>query len=129
MFSLSLMCIISSLIDANNTNASANEHSGRVSTEFLKAGLKSKEADDDGGGEAADHRLVLIGFHLLRQFNPPGDSKESFYVGPLDDPTLSNLNQWASEDILPSWRPAVESYYRKVMSAGKRLISPIAPWL
>ncbi|XP_048435883.1 2-oxoglutarate-Fe(II) type oxidoreductase hxnY-like isoform X3 [Pyrus x bretschneideri] len=55
-----------------------------------------------------------------------GDSKESFYVGSLDDPTLVNLNQWPPEDILPSWRPAMESYYRKVLSAGKRLISLIA---
>lgn len=55
-----------------------------------------------------------------------GDSKESFYIGSLDDPTLINLNQWPPEDILPSWRPAMESYYRKVLSAGKRLISLIA---
>ncbi|KAI5328273.1 hypothetical protein L3X38_027670 [Prunus dulcis] len=53
-----------------------------------------------------------------------GDSKESYYIGPLD--TRSNLNQWPSEDILPSWRPTMESYYRKVLSAGKRLISLIA---
>ncbi|BBH03093.1 2-oxoglutarate and Fe(II)-dependent oxygenase superfamily protein, partial [Prunus dulcis] len=31
-----------------------------------------------------------------------------------------------SKDILPSWRPTMESYYRKVLSAGKRLISLIA---
>ncbi|XP_048435880.1 1-aminocyclopropane-1-carboxylate oxidase-like isoform X2 [Pyrus x bretschneideri] len=31
-----------------------------------------------------------------------GDSKESFNVGPLDDPTLSNLNQWPSEGELGS---------------------------
>ncbi|XP_008238433.1 PREDICTED: UPF0676 protein C1494.01-like [Prunus mume] len=55
-----------------------------------------------------------------------GDSKESYYIGPLDDLTRSNLNQWPSEDILPSWRPTMESYYRKVLSAGKRLISLIA---
>ncbi|XP_021825320.1 2-oxoglutarate-Fe(II) type oxidoreductase [Prunus avium] len=55
-----------------------------------------------------------------------GDSKESYYIGPLDDVTRSNLNQWPSEDILPSWRPTMESYYRKVLSAGKRLISLIA---
>ncbi|XP_028956826.1 kihadalactone A synthase LFS-like isoform X2 [Malus domestica] len=32
----------------------------------------------------------------------------------------------SSKDILPSWRPAMELYYRKVLSAGKRLISLIA---
>ncbi|KAK9927614.1 hypothetical protein M0R45_024790 [Rubus argutus] len=55
-----------------------------------------------------------------------GDSKESYYIGSFEDVTQSNLNQWPSEDILPSWRPTMESYYRKVLSAGKRLISLIA---
>ncbi|XP_021669026.1 2-oxoglutarate-Fe(II) type oxidoreductase hxnY isoform X2 [Hevea brasiliensis] len=52
-----------------------------------------------------------------------GDSKESFYIGPLEK---SCLNQWPSQELLPSWRPTMESYYCKVMSAGKKLISLIA---
>ncbi|CAN6690747.1 unnamed protein product [Malus baccata var. baccata] len=54
------------------------------------------------------------------------DSKESYYVGNLYDPTQSHLNKWPSEYILPSLRPTMESYYRKVLSAGKRLSSLIA---
>ncbi|TQD75885.1 hypothetical protein C1H46_038589 [Malus baccata] len=49
-----------------------------------------------------------------------GDLKESYYVGNLYDPTQSHLNKWPLEDILPSLRPTMESYYRKVLSAGKR---------
>ncbi|XP_065857731.1 2-oxoglutarate-Fe(II) type oxidoreductase hxnY-like [Euphorbia lathyris] len=52
-----------------------------------------------------------------------GDSKESFYVGPLQQ---TSLNQWPSEELLPSWRPTMEAYYCKTMSAGRRLISLIA---
>ncbi|KAG8662292.1 hypothetical protein MANES_01G084100v8 [Manihot esculenta] len=52
-----------------------------------------------------------------------GDSKESFHIGPLEK---SCLNQWPSQELLPSWRPTMESYYCKVLSAGKRLISLIA---
>ncbi|KAL6181272.1 hypothetical protein ACLB2K_047927 [Fragaria x ananassa] len=55
-----------------------------------------------------------------------GDSKESFYIGPLEDATQDKLNQWPSEDILPSWRPTMETYYKKVLSAGKRLVSLIS---
>ncbi|KAL5551423.1 hypothetical protein UlMin_001599 [Ulmus minor] len=36
------------------------------------------------------------------------------------------LNQWPSEEILPSWRPAMETIYRKVLDAGKRLLALIA---
>ncbi|XP_058010152.1 2-oxoglutarate-Fe(II) type oxidoreductase hxnY-like [Hevea brasiliensis] len=52
-----------------------------------------------------------------------GDSKESFYIGPLE---RSDLNQWPSEEVLPSWRPTMASYHNKVLSVGKRLISLIA---
>ncbi|WCJ25841.1 2-oxoglutarate (2OG) and Fe(II)-dependent oxygenase superfamily protein [Euphorbia peplus] len=52
-----------------------------------------------------------------------GDSKESFYVGPLQH---TSLNQWPSEEVLPSWRPTMEAYYSKTLSAGRRLISLIA---
>ncbi|XP_065623198.1 2-oxoglutarate-Fe(II) type oxidoreductase hxnY isoform X2 [Quercus suber] len=56
-----------------------------------------------------------------------GDPKESFYIGPLEDITTPvNLNQWPSEEILPSWRHMMESFYRKLLSAGKRLLSLIA---
>ncbi|GAV77998.1 2OG-FeII_Oxy domain-containing protein/DIOX_N domain-containing protein [Cephalotus follicularis] len=59
--------------------------------------------------------------------NSTGDSKESFYIGPLEDSTTQcKLNQWPSEELLPSWKPTMETYYRKVLSAGKRLISLIA---
>lgn len=54
-----------------------------------------------------------------------GDLKESFYIGPLDDEAC-NLNQWPSKELLPNWRPTMEAYYRKVMSAGKVLVSLIA---
>ncbi|KAK9095250.1 hypothetical protein Scep_026719 [Stephania cephalantha] len=55
-----------------------------------------------------------------------GDLKESFYVGPSEDAKNSNLNQWPSEELLPSWRSTMESYYEKVLSAGKRLLSLVA---
>ncbi|KAL5731162.1 hypothetical protein ACHQM5_003919 [Ranunculus cassubicifolius] len=55
-----------------------------------------------------------------------GDLKESFYIGPTEDLSQSILNQWPSEELLPSWRPTMISYYQKIMSAGKRLISLIA---
>ncbi|KAJ7952543.1 2-oxoglutarate (2OG) and Fe(II)-dependent oxygenase superfamily protein [Quillaja saponaria] len=42
-----------------------------------------------------------------------GDSKESFYIGPIGDSTNSDLNQWPSKEILPNWRSTVESFYRK----------------
>ncbi|KDP39906.1 hypothetical protein JCGZ_03437 [Jatropha curcas] len=53
-----------------------------------------------------------------------GDSKEGFYIGPLEK--NANLNQWPSEEDLPSWRLTLEAYYNKVMSAAKRLVSLIA---
>ncbi|KAK9144553.1 hypothetical protein Sjap_004456 [Stephania japonica] len=55
-----------------------------------------------------------------------GDLKESFYVGPSEDAKNCNLNQWPSEELLPSWRSTMESYYEKVLSAGKRLLSLVA---
>lgn len=54
-----------------------------------------------------------------------GDSKESFYIGPLDS-SQSNMNQWPSKEILPSWKCTMETYYDKVLDAGKRLISLLA---
>ncbi|XP_059440975.1 2-oxoglutarate-Fe(II) type oxidoreductase hxnY-like isoform X2 [Corylus avellana] len=56
-----------------------------------------------------------------------GDSKESFYIGPLEDiTTVVDLNQWPSEEVLTSWRHTMESFYRKVLSAGKKLLSLLA---
>ncbi|KAL6565815.1 hypothetical protein OROHE_004870 [Orobanche hederae] len=67
-----------------------------------------------------------------------GDSKESFYIGPLEGDTL---NQWpppvvelicfcfgprATTDLLPSWRITMEAYYEKLLCAGKKLVSVIA---
>ncbi|XP_050227006.1 2-oxoglutarate-Fe(II) type oxidoreductase hxnY-like isoform X2 [Mercurialis annua] len=52
-----------------------------------------------------------------------GDSKESFYVGPLH---RNDLNQWPPQELLPSWRPTMESYHHKLLSVGKRIISLIA---
>ncbi|KAJ8754347.1 hypothetical protein K2173_002798 [Erythroxylum novogranatense] len=54
-----------------------------------------------------------------------GDSKESFYIGPLDA-AKSNLNQWPSQECFTSWRAIMECYHAKVLSAGKRLICLIA---
>ncbi|KAL0446329.1 UNVERIFIED_CONTAM: 2-oxoglutarate-dependent dioxygenase imqE [Sesamum latifolium] len=65
---------------------------------------------------------------LLADFSPltkiAGDSKESFYIGPLED--IGHLNQWPSEEVLPSWRSTMEDYYKRVLNAGERLISLIA---
>ncbi|KAG2676361.1 hypothetical protein I3760_12G049400 [Carya illinoinensis] len=56
-----------------------------------------------------------------------GDSKESFYIGPLEETaTPVVLNQWPSRDVLPSWRNTMEIFYRKLLLAGKRLVSLIA---
>ncbi|XP_028100866.1 1-aminocyclopropane-1-carboxylate oxidase-like isoform X2 [Camellia sinensis] len=38
-----------------------------------------------------------------------------------------NLNpSSSSKEVLPSWRPTIESYYERVLTAGKKLISLIA---
>ncbi|KAF5460154.1 hypothetical protein F2P56_020043 [Juglans regia] len=56
-----------------------------------------------------------------------GDSKEGFYIGPLEDITTPVvLNQWPSQDVLPSWRHTMERFHRKLLLAGKRLVSLIA---
>ncbi|KAL5551425.1 hypothetical protein UlMin_001601 [Ulmus minor] len=59
--------------------------------------------------------------------NNKGNAKESYYIGPLEDVSAQViLNQWPSEEILPLWRPTMETYYRKVLDAGKRLLELIA---
>ncbi|XP_047324349.1 2-oxoglutarate-Fe(II) type oxidoreductase hxnY-like isoform X1 [Impatiens glandulifera] len=56
-----------------------------------------------------------------------GDSKETFHIGPIDDKsTVSHLNQWPSRELLPTWRSTMESYYAKVLTAGKRLLPLMA---
>ncbi|XP_057511316.1 2-oxoglutarate-Fe(II) type oxidoreductase hxnY-like isoform X2 [Actinidia eriantha] len=69
----------------------------------------------------------LYAENLNPSSNSEGDSKESFYVGPLENiSSHSNLNQWPSEEVLPSWRSTMESYYERVLAAGKRLVTLIA---
>ncbi|KAF5729826.1 1-aminocyclopropane-1-carboxylate oxidase-like isoform X1 [Tripterygium wilfordii] len=74
-----------------------------------------------------EHRgySALYDENLNPSSSSKGDSKESFYVGPLEGETR-NLNQWPSQEVLPSWRSTMELYYEKVMSSGKKLISLIA---
>ncbi|XP_062029645.1 2-oxoglutarate-Fe(II) type oxidoreductase hxnY-like isoform X1 [Rosa rugosa] len=83
--------------------------------------VKSKLARKQNRGYTA-----LFAENLDPSASSKGDSKESFYFGPFEDETQNKLNQWPPEDILPSWRPTIESYYKKVLSAGKRLLSLIA---
>ncbi|XP_074269003.1 kihadalactone A synthase LFS-like [Silene latifolia] len=54
-----------------------------------------------------------------------GDPKDTFYVGPIDGENC-NLNQWPSEELLPTWRPTVETYHQKLLSAAKSLLRLIA---
>lgn len=54
-----------------------------------------------------------------------GDLKESFHIGPLEA-EKGVPNQWPSKELLPSWKFMMEKYYKKVVSAGKRLSSLIA---
>ncbi|KAJ9565631.1 hypothetical protein OSB04_001597 [Centaurea solstitialis] len=54
-----------------------------------------------------------------------GDSKETFHIGPLQG-NEGHLNQWPSEDLLPSWRFVMDKYYKQVLSTGKKLSSLIA---
>ncbi|KAK7330796.1 hypothetical protein VNO77_24996 [Canavalia gladiata] len=55
-----------------------------------------------------------------------GDPKESYYIGSVADTTLVHLNQWPSEELLPNWRPTMESLFWKLLAAGKELLSLIA---
>ncbi|MED6107022.1 hypothetical protein PIB30_010161 [Stylosanthes scabra] len=58
--------------------------------------------------------------------HPKGDAKESYYIGNLEDSTSVNLNQWPSQELLPDWRPTMESLIWKLLEAGKKLMSLIA---
>ncbi|XP_027922229.1 2-oxoglutarate-Fe(II) type oxidoreductase hxnY-like [Vigna unguiculata] len=55
-----------------------------------------------------------------------GDPKESYYIGPVEDPSIAYLNQWPSEELLPNWKPTMESLFWKLLAAGKNLLSLIA---
>ncbi|KAJ4868679.1 2-oxoglutarate (2OG) and Fe(II)-dependent oxygenase superfamily protein [Raphanus sativus] len=56
-----------------------------------------------------------------------GDSKESFYFGSLEGALAQRYpNQWPPEDLLPSWRQAMECYYKNVLSVGRKLLGLIA---
>ncbi|RZB78160.1 2-oxoglutarate-Fe(II) type oxidoreductase hxnY isoform E [Glycine soja] len=43
-----------------------------------------------------------------------GDSKESYYIGPMADSASVKLNQWPSEELLENWRPSIEAIYWKL---------------
>ncbi|KAI6707376.1 hypothetical protein NL676_010338 [Syzygium grande] len=48
--------------------------------------------------------------------NSKGDSKESYYIGPLEDCShQKNLNQWPPEDMMPSWE-----IYNGILLQGSR---------
>ncbi|KAG6684148.1 hypothetical protein I3842_12G048300 [Carya illinoinensis] len=56
-----------------------------------------------------------------------GDSKESFFLGPLEDITTPVvLNKWPLQEILDILPSTMESFNRKLLLAGKRLGSLIA---
>ncbi|RDX77313.1 1-aminocyclopropane-1-carboxylate oxidase, partial [Mucuna pruriens] len=44
-----------------------------------------------------------------------GDSKESYYIGPMADSASIKLNQWPSEEVLGNWRLSMESFYWKLL--------------
>ncbi|XP_039030042.1 2-oxoglutarate-Fe(II) type oxidoreductase hxnY-like isoform X3 [Hibiscus syriacus] len=71
-----------------------------------------------------NHRgyTALYAEKLDSSLNTKGDSKESFYVGPPAD----GFNQWPSEEDLPFWRSTIETYYKKMLSVGAKLLSLIA---
>lgn len=62
-----------------------------------------------------------------------GDTKEGFYIGleiPLEDPRsqkpLHGPNQWPGKDLLPDFRPIMESYFQQVHSLSLRLVRLIS---
>ncbi|KAF8698453.1 hypothetical protein HU200_035193 [Digitaria exilis] len=57
---------------------------------------------------------------------PVGDLKESFYIGPIGDSDLNDLNQWPSEERFPSWKETMTLYIAAVLDTGKRILSLIA---
>ncbi|KAL6905215.1 hypothetical protein ACP4OV_002816 [Aristida adscensionis] len=55
-----------------------------------------------------------------------GDLKESFYIGPTGDGAQGDLNQWPSEELLPSWKETMKLYQSAVLIASERILSLIA---
>ncbi|CAN6217780.1 unnamed protein product [Urochloa humidicola] len=55
-----------------------------------------------------------------------GDSKESFYIGPTEDNSQNNVNQWPSQECLPSWKETMMSYHASAFATGKRILYLIA---
>ncbi|KAL6655521.1 hypothetical protein ACP70R_006347 [Stipagrostis hirtigluma subsp. patula] len=56
-----------------------------------------------------------------------GDSKESFYIGPMGDGvSQTDVNQWPSEGYFPSWKEIMQLYYANALATGKRILSLIA---
>lgn len=56
-----------------------------------------------------------------------GDLKESFYVGPAGDRnSLGDVNQWPPEEILPSWRDTMETYYENLLTVARTLVRLIS---
>lgn len=69
----------------------------------------------------------LFAEKLDTSLNSKGDSKESFYIGPLEGTATSDsLNQWPSEELLPHWRSTMEEYHRKLLDVGTVLLSFVA---
>ncbi|KAF4374740.1 hypothetical protein F8388_020261 [Cannabis sativa] len=76
-----------------------------------------------------DHRgyTPLFAESLDPDLAPKGDPKESYYIGPLEEDSAPvKLNQWPSQETLPSWRPTMETFYRKLACAGNKLLRLIA---
>uniref|UniRef100_A0A0A9DBX8 Fe2OG dioxygenase domain-containing protein n=1 Tax=Arundo donax TaxID=35708 RepID=A0A0A9DBX8_ARUDO len=55
-----------------------------------------------------------------------GDLKESFYIGPTGGGEQSDLNQWPSEELFPSWKETMKLYQSSVLAAGEKILSLIA---
>ncbi|KAL6846511.1 hypothetical protein ACP4OV_023959 [Aristida adscensionis] len=56
-----------------------------------------------------------------------GDSKESFYIGPMGDSDLqTDVNQWPSEECFPSWKETMQLYHASALATGKKILSLIA---
>ncbi|KAK4745227.1 hypothetical protein SAY87_011539 [Trapa incisa] len=88
----------------------------------LPVGEKMKLARKEHRGYTA-----LYDENLDPASSSKGDSKESYYIGPLEDPIAQiKLNQWPPEDILPTWRHTMESFYQELECAGKKLLSLVA---
>ncbi|CAD6211703.1 unnamed protein product [Miscanthus lutarioriparius] len=86
-----------------------------------------------------EEKMALLRSANHRGYTPPyaekldassqfvGDLKESFYIGPIDDGDMHNdVNQWPSEERLPSWKETMKLYIAAVLDTGTRILSLIA---